>query len=84
MLRLRTFAVLAVLPSALLADGFNTCTVPQREIVTRAGVERPTNRAYDAVCVAVLPPACRDYTVDHKPCAYRACIVPDSLKGWAR
>jgi hypothetical protein len=46
----------------------------------RAGVERPTNKAYDAVCVAVLPPACRDYTADHKPCAYRACIVPDSLK----
>jgi hypothetical protein len=69
-----------MLQPALIAGGFNTCTLPQKEIATRAGVERPIIKAYDSVCVAVLPPACRDYTVDHKPCAYRACMVPDHLK----
>jgi hypothetical protein len=76
----RVVLLLTVLPFALFAEGIHTCTVPQSQISTRAGVERPTTRAYDTACIAVLPPACRDYTVDHKPCAYRACLVPDSLR----
>ena len=72
--------ILSLFPVAVFAGGFNTCTLPQAQISTRGGVERPASRVYDAVCIAVLPPACRDYTVDHKPCAYRACLIPDSVK----
>jgi hypothetical protein len=75
-----TLAGAALLTLPLLADGFNACTLPQKEIRTAAGVERPISKAYDAICVAVLPPACRDYTTNGKPCAYRACLVPDNLK----
>lgn len=75
-----TLACGILLQSPLWGDGFNTCGLPQSQIATKAGVERPTSKTYDTVCIAVLPPTCRDYTVNHKPCAYRACVVPDSLK----
>lgn len=77
---LTILAAIALAPMQLLAGGFNTCTLPQKDIVTRAGVERPISKSYDNVCIAVLPPTCRDYTVNRKTCAYRACVVPDNLR----
>jgi hypothetical protein len=70
----------AMLPALAMAEGFKTCSIPQRDITTKSGVERPLSRAYDNVCAAVLPPTCRDYTVNGKPCAYRACLVMDNLR----
>jgi len=67
----------ALLP--LYAEGFNSCTLPQSRLTLRQGVERPTDPAYDRVCVALLPPTCRNYTVDRQPCAYRQCLVMDNV-----
>lgn len=79
-MKTRLLLLATLLPLASIAGGFNTCTLPQSQLSTRSGVERPTDRAYDSVCIAVLPPTCRNWTADHKPCAYRACLVPDHLK----
>ncbi len=69
-----------ILTASAFAEGFNTCTIAQSDIGTKAGIELPLNRAYQNVCIAVLPPTCGNYTVEHKPCAYRACLVPDNVK----
>jgi hypothetical protein len=65
---------------SLLAEGFNTCTIPQSELVNRSGVERPAGAAWDKACIAVLPPNCRDFNVGHRPCAYRSCVVSNRLR----
>lgn len=61
------------------ADGYQTCLVEQSDIVLKRGFERPKSAAYDAVCLAILPPTCRDWTVDKIPCAYRSCLVPSDV-----
>lgn len=83
---LRAAIVLSMLTAVLLfpqmsrAAGFNTCIVPQQGLAVRQGVERPLSRDFDKVCVAVLPPTCRNFTEGGQPCAYRACLVTNEVK----
>lgn len=78
--RLVLLTVAGVLELPLVAGGVNTCRLPPKDIVLRGGVERPASRAYDGVCVAVLPPGCREFMVNGRPCAYRACLVTDNVR----
>lgn len=61
------------------ADSYMVCSVASSDLVLKGGVERPTNPAYSDVCLAVLPPSCRNWTVDKKPCAYRSCLVSNGV-----
>lgn len=62
-------------PSPLPTGGYDTCTLPSDHVAMIGGAERPTDPAYKSVCVAMIPPSCRNWTVSHQPCAYRTCIV---------
>lgn len=62
-------------PTPLPTGGYDTCTLPSDHVAMIGGAERPTDPAYKSVCVAMIPPSCRNWTVSHQPCAYRSCIV---------
>jgi hypothetical protein len=58
---------------------YQTCSLPASRIAAQGGQERAADPAYAKVCVAVLPPDCRNWTQNKQPCAYRKCVVRPDL-----
>lgn len=71
--------IAALFSSAACADGYQTCTIAANRISRVAGVEHPVDAKYKNACLAVLPPTCRNWVVDKKPCAYRTCVVANDV-----
>jgi len=80
------FLAALVVSQAALADnvppadvvpsgGYQTCTLEANRIVNQGGKERVADPAYAKVCLAVLPPTCRNWVMNKQPCAYRQCVV---------